>query len=448
MAAPSAHDRLCVLLAVRGDGGERTPLFSLTPVERTALAFARAGVRRFALTGDAEAVAAAEAAIRKGPCARLRVRTTASLAAAAGDEPFFLARTDCHYDRQLVLRFVAENAAAMGSVVAVDFRGETPARATELPRVAVWSRDDATPRVQSVGRGLAVSDGVLIGLAVATPAWARAADARRDAEDDDAPLYATPDPGAARAFQGAVQSLLAREPIATWAVAERWQSVRRSEDVPRARREVLAGAVRVGDGVVARYLNRPISLRITERLITRPVKPWQVSVTTFVMTLLAGLSFAVGHATTGGLLAQCASVLDGVDGELARVRYQDSAFGGLYDALLDRVGEAAVIGGMTLYAWLAGAGASAVALGFAALAGNSLSMLVKEKYGTQFQRPWLAEREGRWRWALLGRDGRLFLALLAGVTGQIELVLAYLAVGTHVQAGVRLAQIRSEAARA
>ena len=75
-------------------------------------------------------------------------------------------------------------------------------------------------------------------------------------------------------------------------------------------------------------------------------------------------------------------------------------------------------------------------------------MLVKEKYGTQFQRPWRTEHEGRWRWLLLGRDGRLFLALLAGVTGQIEMVLAYLAVGTHVQAGVRLVQIRSEAVRA
>jgi len=42
--SPSAHDRLCVLLAVDGDGGERTPLFSLSAIERTALAFARATI--------------------------------------------------------------------------------------------------------------------------------------------------------------------------------------------------------------------------------------------------------------------------------------------------------------------------------------------------------------------------------------------------------------------
>jgi CDP-L-myo-inositol myo-inositolphosphotransferase len=443
MRPPSGSEHLCLLLAVRADGGERVPLFSLTPVERTALAFARSGVRRFVLGGDPEAVAAAEAALRSGPCASLRVRSVSALAPAVGDEPFFVARTDCHYDRQLVARFVAAHAAPVDSVVAIDFRAETALRGGDLPRVAVWSRDETRSNVQRVARGLVGADGVLVGLAVATPAWARAADALREGGDE-----APADVRAERFWLDALAALLAREPVASWPVEERWQSVRRLEDVPRARREVLAGAVRVGDGIVARHLNRPISLRITERLITRPVKPWQVSVGSFLVTLLAGVAFAVGHATTGGLLAQCASVLDGVDGELARVRYQDSAFGGLYDALFDRVGEAAVIGGMTLYAWLAGAGASAVALGFAALAGNSLSMLLKEKYGTQFQRPWMAEREGRWRWALLGRDGRLFLALLAGVTGQIEWVLAYLAVGTHLQAGARLVQIRSEAARA
>jgi CDP-L-myo-inositol myo-inositolphosphotransferase len=273
---------------------------------------------------------------------------------------------------------------------------------------------------------------VWIGLALVTPGFARATGAS---------------PGPAGASLDGLATLLAREPVSTWAVVERWQPIRGPEDLPRARREVLAGSVRVSDGLVARYLNRPISLRITERLLARPVKPWQISVASFAATLAAGLSFAIGHATTGGLLAQCASVLDGVDGELARVRYQDSAFGGLYDALLDRVGEAAIIGGMTAYAWLMGAGVWIVALGFAALAGNSLSMLVKEKYGTQFRRPWAVEREGRWRWLLLGRDGRLFLTLIAGVTGYVELVLGYIALGTHVYAGARIARVRGDAIR-
>ena len=445
---PSASDRPCVLWAVRPPAAERTPLFGLTPVERTALAFARAGVRRFLLAGDPQAVAELGRVLASGPCRRLRVRSVDSLAlACAGDGPVLVARADCHYDRQLIWRFAAETAGADEAVVAVDFRPDAEARSAAMPQATVWSREPRA-RVQRVGRGLVGADGVLVGLALATPAFVRAIDrgaAAPGGEDDDAPdTRADPE----RAWLRGLAALLAREPVESWAVVERWQPVLRAEDVPRARREVLAGAVRVTDGIIARHLNRPISLRITERLLTRPVKPWQVSLASFATTLAAGLSFAIGHATTGGLLAQAASVLDGVDGELARVRYQDSAFGGLYDALLDRVGEAAIIGGMTAYAWVMGAGAWVVALGFAALAGNSLSMLVKEKYGTQFRRPWASEREGRWRWLLLGRDGRLFLTLVAGVTGQVELVLAYLALGTHVHAGARIVRIRAEAARA
>jgi hypothetical protein len=133
---------------------------------------------------------------------------------------------------------------------------------------------------------------------------------------------------------------------------------------------------------------------------------------------------------------------------VARIRYQDSPFAGVYDAILDRVGEAWLIGGMTIWAWSMGAGQSAIALGFGAVAGSSLSMLVKEKYGTQFRRRYADEHEGRARWLLLGRDGRLFLALVAGVTGQVEVVLAYLAVGTHIQAAARVLRIRAEATRA
>jgi 1L-myo-inositol 1-phosphate cytidylyltransferase / CDP-L-myo-inositol myo-inositolphosphotransferase len=432
MQTPRTPDRPCVLLAPPPGGVEQASVFGLTPVERTALAFARAGIRHFLLAGDPGGVAQTARILSRGPCRRLRVRAVEALPQAVGDDVFYVARTDCHYDRQLVARFVEETRGAADTVVAVDFRADARKRGPELPRASVWSREKGA-RVQRVARQLVGSDGVLVGLAVATPGWARCAGAA---------------PGPDGAWLGGLATLLTREPVESWSVTERWHAIRAPEDVSAARREVLAGSVRVGDGLVARHLNRPISRRITERLLSRPVKPWQISIASFALTLAAGLSFAVGHALTGGLLAQSASVLDGVDGELARVRYQDSAFGGLYDALLDRVGEAAVIGGMTVYAWLMGAGASAVAIGFAALAGNSLSMLVKEKYGTQFRQPWMAEREGRLRWLLLGRDGRLFLTLVAGMTGQVELVLAYLAVGTHVQAGARLVRIRSEAARA
>lgn len=426
----SPRKSVCILFAPRPQGVEGTSLFGLTPVERTVLAFLRAGVRRFLVIGDPEGAEATVRRLAAGACRAARARRVESLPAALrGDDLFYLARTDCCYDRRLILRFVEDTQRACDSVLAVDFRPSAPRG--EREQVCVWGMPPHG-RVRLVGRSLVGAEGTAVGLALATPAWGRALASARDE----------------KAWLEALQGVAQREPVETWPVTELWHEVRRAEDLPAARRQVLAASVRLGDGPVARYLNRPLSLRITSRLLSRPVKPWQVTVASFGLTLVAATSFAVGHAATGGLLAQMAAILDGVDGELARVRYQDSPFSGLYDALLDRVGDAALIGGMTLYAWLMGGGNLAVALGFAAVAGSSLSMLVKEKYGTQFQRPFGEEQDGRWRWLLLGRDGRLFLALVAGVTGQVEAVLAYLAVGTHVHAGARIARIRAQASRA
>jgi len=430
----------CILFAPPSSGPLGPPLFGLQLVERTVLAFLRAGVRRFVLTGDPEAVKDIACVLETGRCQEARVRalgpTESLVSLLERQEACFAARTDYFYDRRLVARFVETTRAAEATVAAVDCRAEALAAQDGAPRTAGWGGAEPSASLRAAGRGLLAPVGVLTGLARVTPSFARAF-------EDAPPEY--------RAIENALTLLARREPVQTFSVAELWQSLRndhaRDADLVLARRKVLGGAVGVSDGIIARHLNRPVSRRITERLLSRDVKPWQISLASFGAILGAGLSFAVGHATTGGLIAQFAAVLDGVDGELARIRYQDSPFGGVYDAFLDRIGDAVLIGGMTLYAWFAGAGLSAVLLGFGAVAGSSLSMLVKEKYAAQFHRRYAAEREGRLRWFLLGRDGRLFLSLLAGLTGHVEAVLAYLAVGTHVHAGVRIYRIRSETAR-
>jgi len=431
----------CILFAPPAAGSAAPPLFGLHLVERTVLAFLRAGVHRFVLAGDADTLKDVALTLETGRCRHARVRVLGAgeslVSLLEREEACFVARTDYLYDRRLVARFVEDTRAAAATVASVDYRVEALAAQDGASRTAGWGEAGPGGSLRAAGHGLLAPEGVLTGLARVTPSFARAF-------EDAPPQY--------RSIENALTLLARREPVHTFAVAELWQSLRpdpgaQEADVAVARRKVLGGAVGVSDGLVARHLNRPVSRRITERLLSRDVSPWQISLASFGATLGAGLSFAVGHATTGGLIAQFAAVLDGVDGEVARIRYQDSPFGGVYDALLDRVGDAVLIGGMTFYAWLAGAGLSAVLLGFGAVAGSSLSMLVKEKYAAQFNRRYAAEREGRLRWLLLGRDGRLFLSLVAGLTGHVEAVLAYLAVGTHVHAGVRIYRIRAETAR-
>ena len=102
---------------------------------------------------------------------------------------------------------------------------------------------------------------------------------------------------------------------------------------------IFADLLRGDLGVVARYLNKPISFRITRYLFCNlPVTPNQV-------TLIAGAVGLLGAAliASGGKLAMLAgfflvhvqSILDGCDGELARVRFQQSDIGEWLDTIVD-----------------------------------------------------------------------------------------------------------------
>jgi phosphatidylglycerophosphate synthase len=110
-------------------------------------------------------------------------------------------------------------------------------------------------------------------------------------------------------------------------------SRRRAEDAVFA--ELLRGDL----GFVARYLNKPVSFFITRHLFCHlPVTPNQVSVGAALIGLCGAAFIATGSYATmiwGFFLAHLQSVLDGCDGELARVRLQQTAFGEWLDTLLD-----------------------------------------------------------------------------------------------------------------
>ena len=105
----------------------------------------------------------------------------------------------------------------------------------------------------------------------------------------------------------------------------------------RSLRKPLA---RHADGPTAFYLNRPVSLALSRWLVGTPVTPNHVT----TVALLLGLAAAACAATAewgllivGGLLLQLSSILDGVDGEIARMRLTASRAGEWYDTICDDV---------------------------------------------------------------------------------------------------------------
>jgi phosphatidylglycerophosphate synthase len=105
------------------------------------------------------------------------------------------------------------------------------------------------------------------------------------------------------------------------------------------------------DGLVSRYLNRPLSRPAARALAGTPATPNQVTVFTMLLSIVTGTLLAAGWNIVGGIGIQVVSVIDGVDGELARIKGMSTRFGALLDAVTDRYADAFMIGGMTVYAW-------------------------------------------------------------------------------------------------
>jgi phosphatidylglycerophosphate synthase len=104
------------------------------------------------------------------------------------------------------------------------------------------------------------------------------------------------------------------------------------------------------DRFVLKWIKVNLSARITPRLVSMAwLKPWMITIFHSLVGVTAGIVFALGLGWAAGLLAACAQVLDGVDGQFARVTGRQSRGGAFFDSVLDRYFDAALIGGMLIY---------------------------------------------------------------------------------------------------
>jgi CDP-L-myo-inositol myo-inositolphosphotransferase len=103
--------------------------------------------------------------------------------------------------------------------------------------------------------------------------------------------------------------------------------------------EVVRATGKPGDGLVSRWLNRPISQRITLLLLAVPgARPIHVTIVNAFLALIMVPILVLGGRSglvLGGILFQTASILDGVDGEMARATHRTSAAGATLDSAVD-----------------------------------------------------------------------------------------------------------------
>jgi phosphatidylglycerophosphate synthase len=131
---------------------------------------------------------------------------------------------------------------------------------------------------------------------------------------------------------------------------EQWQRVLNEQQRVLAERKLDSWLVKPTDGIFARA-NRRISIPISRRIIPCPITPNMVSLFTLGVSFAAGVFLAFGgywNMLTGAILSWFSSVLDGCDGEVARLKLQESAFGCWLETICDNLYYLFILGGMTI----------------------------------------------------------------------------------------------------
>lgn len=148
------------------------------------------------------------------------------------------------------------------------------------------------------------------------------------------------------------------------------------------------------------------------------VSPLVLTLLGLAVTITGAFLIGMGRIIGGAIVALIGSILDGLDGSVARAAGTESPRGALLDAMADRIGEVAVLGG------LAAAVANdrrLVLLTIAALGGSLLVPYLRAK----------AEAEGLdGRGGMMGRAERVILFTVGLLVGLIEPMLWVLVIAT------------------
>jgi len=192
------------------------------------------------------------------------------------------------------------------------------------------------------------------------------------------------------------------------------------------------------DGPISRHINRRISTRITKFIVVKniPLTPDVVSLISFLLAVASGLAFFKAHPILGGILAQVSSIIDGVDGELARARNATTRRGGFLDTMLDRFADIVICLGMALYLInSSSAGLLEYIISIFAITGSILPAYLTAEANARNINVDILVPQYR---PPASRDVRLFIIFLGGITGFILPSLALIALITYINTAMKV----------
>ena len=326
------------------------------------------------------------------------------------NENFILLMGDHIFDESILVRLKNERIADDEVMLAVDYNIETNklVDVDDVTRVLVEEG-----RILDIGKNIKKYNAYDTGIFLCSPAIFSAIEESLDNDDSS--------------LSGGIKVLAGKGKAKAFDIKDDyWIDVDDEKTHKLAVNKLLDTLKKTSDGPISRYLNRPISTRITRYLLRTDITPNHVSFFSFILAMLGAFLFFSGgyiNLVIGGILAQLASIIDGCDGEIARLKFQVTEFGGWFDAVLDRYADAFLLFGLTYYVYFTDRNFLILFIGFLAIIGTFMNSYTADKYDGLMKRKL---EQGKYYFRM-GRDVRIFIIFLGALINQPLLILVLIA---------------------
>lgn len=219
-----------------------------------------------------------------------------------------------------------------------------------------------------------------------------------------------------------------------------WVDVDNEEALQKAHKILIQQLFKPTDGPVSRRVNRRLSTKLSTFIARYNISPNQITLLSFGLAIFSAVFFYLGgyaNILAAGIMAQLSSILDGCDGEVARLKFAFSTFGEWLDKVLDRYADGLIVIGMTHALWLSTASEPVWLIGFLALTGTYMNSYTAAIYDGLVHKHLIRHSSLR-----LGRDVRLFIVFLGALFNQLLITLCILAVIANVESIRRVFLLR------
>ena len=333
------------------------------------------------------------------------------------NENFILNMSDHIIEADIIKRLMHEPIEDDEVVLAVDYNIDSNSLVDADDVTKVLINDEY---ITGIGKNITEYNAYDTGIFLCTPAIFSAIE-RNIAENTDTTL------------SGGIRTLAADKKAKGFDIQDGfWIDVDDEKALLKAEKCLMERLIKLTDGPVSRFINRPVSAKITKYFLKIDITPNQIAFLSFILSLLSAALFSFGNyiaLAVRAILTQLSSIVDGCDGEIARLRFKESDYGKWFDAVLDRYADAFLLFGLTIYVHKTGGELPTLIIGFLAIIGSFMNSYTADKYDSLMERT-LAPKKMRFR---IGRDIRMFIIFIGALLNQAFGVLVIIALMMNLE---------------